>query len=307
MDPFEDHDPLSNRYKVFCCPGLVQKLGNWDGSARKTFHCVKAPPMPDWKSVVPAGPVSHGKARFLTFNTFWQNHQYQMLAGLIAQIEPDIAALEEIPSWKRRDGLLDSLKRMGTPYDWAPSGGVPVNYDGHILYRTDTWRVMESNTLLVDQRARSPGILRGVHWAAMERKADKARILVFGTHPSYDRKKPTFIPRDWPAMDIVQKAVPFMQTLAGKWDAPAVFMCDCNTGDQEPSMQWLRQGNGRMTFRTAATSAIDHIYIESSPRSFGTPSNPCVVRPNRVGVRRQEWGMADHPPVFVDVVLNVAQ
>lgn len=303
-DPFANHDPSSNRYHNFCCPGLVQKLGTWSGGIRRTFRCVKAPPMPDWRNIIGVGKAPAGQARLLTFNTFWQNHHYQMLASLLAHISPDIAALEEIPSWKRRDGLMDSLKRLGTSYRWVSSGGVPVNYDGHLLYRSDLWNVLESGTLLVDQTARSPGILRGVHWAVFERKGDKARLLVFGGHPSYARKKPSMLPLDWPAMDLVHKTAPLMRRLAAKWKSPSVFMCDCNTGDNKPSMNWLKTGGGGIHFQTAATSDIDHIYTETAPRPVGTLAQRVVVRPNRVGTRRQEWAMSDHPPVFVDVAVT---
>jgi len=303
-DPFADHDPRSNRYNYFCCPGLTQKLGTWDRGTRRTFRCVKAPPMPDWRNIIGVGKAPPEQARLLTFNTFWQNHQYQMLASLLAHISPDIAALEEIPSWKRRDGLMDSLKRLGTSYKWVPSGGVQVNYDGHLMYRSDRWNVLESGTLLVDQRARSPGILRGVHWAVFERKSDKARLLVFAGHPSYARKKPSFLPLDWPAMDLVQKAAPLMQRLAAQWTSPSVFMCDCNTGDNSASMRWLKSGGGGIHFQTAATSDIDHIYTETAPRPIGMLAQRMVVRPNRVGTRRPEWAMSDHPPVFVDVAIT---
>jgi hypothetical protein len=237
----------------------------------------------------------------MTFNTFYQNHEYEMLAGLIGQIGPDIAAIEEIPSWKRKDGLIDALQRRGHHYQWASPTDVTEFYDGHILYHTDKWQVLAADVFLIDQSARVPGIKRGLNWAVLERIADKSRVLVMGTHPSFDFRAHG---GDWPSMDVLQRAAPLMKRLGAKWHAPAVFMCDCNAGVDSPSMQWLRQGGAGRKFVTAASHQIDHIYIESSPRPLGNPLNAIVVSPGNIGTRKPEWAMADHAPLFVDVAMT---
>jgi len=303
-DPFRGKDrnkDESRPFVRFCCPGTVQKLGQWHKKwMLNKLRCVKGPPMPNWAAIVPSAPVAPGRVRLMTFNTFYQNHEYEMLAGLIGQIGPDIAAIEEIPSWKRKDGLVDALQRRGHHYQWASPTGFIEFYDGHILYHTDRWQVLDADVFLIDQSARVPGIKRGLNWAVLERIADKTRVLVIGTHPSYDFHAHG---GDWPAMDVVQRMAPLMQRLEAQWRAPSVFMCDCNTGNDSPSMQWLKQGGAGRKFVTAASHQIDHIFIESSPRSLGSPVNPVVVAPGNIGTKKPEWAMADHAPIFVDVAL----
>jgi len=306
-DPFHGNDrnkDESRPFVRFCCPGTVQKLGQWHNQWMiNKLRCVKGPPMPNWGAIVQSAHVAPGRVRLMTFNTFYQNHEYEMLAGLIGQIGPDIAAIEEIPSWKRKDGLIDALQRIGHHYQWASPTGFMEFYDGHILYNTDKWQVLDADVFLVDQSARVPGIKRGVNWAVLERLADKSRVLVMGTHPSFDVRAHG---GDWPAMDVVQRMPPLMKRLEAKWHAPSVFMCDCNTGDNSPSMQWLKRGGAGRKFVTAASHQIDHIYIESSPRPLGNPLSAHVVSPGNVGTRTREWAMADHAPVFVDVTLTPA-
>jgi len=325
-------DPFSGGHGV-CCEGLVEKLGDWSHKGGSwTYLCVGpneeapkplapppaeeqaadahaapkvlfAPPALPHAPPPPTGPA----ARFLNFNIFNANHNYASLAGVISKIAPDIAVLEEIPDPGAQQRLIGALHAHGMPYQFAPPGpgthGHQV-YDGHIMFRTDKWHVLQSNTLLIDQRARIPGLMRGVHWAVMERNADHKRVLVFGAHPSYD-PMPTKQPKDWPAMDLFQKAAPMMKGLSDHWGIPAVVMCDCNTGVAAKSVQWLQAGNGGLKFNMASTAQIDHIFTEAAPHPVGRASNAFVInRGGLVGVRRPEWGMADHPPVFVDVVLS---
>mmetsp|Transcript_682 Transcript_682/g.1975 ORF Transcript_682/g.1975 Transcript_682/m.1975 type:complete len:397 (-) Transcript_682:42-1232(-) len=306
-------DPNAGDSGKSCCPGLTSTLQDWDGDGRWYYKCMRnepaassdtAPPSDsDMQTRPVADQAEGGSTRFMTFNIFWKNRHFDELAALIGRIGPDVAAIEEIPGRGRQAQLVQALRARGLAYGWAPAGNASVNYDGHLLYRTDRFRILESGTVLVDQTQRVPGILRGVHWAAMERTADDVRILVYGAHPSYDRRLPTWMPRDWPAMDVIRSATPQMLKLAARWHAPAVFMCDCNTGNDAPSMKYLEAGTGGIRFQMAATADIDHILIEDYPKSFGTVSKRKVVHPATVGKKRDVWARADHPPVYADVVL----
>jgi len=242
-----------------------------------------------------AGPVT----RFMTFNVFCANNQWDKLALLIGRIDPDIAVIEEIPSFGQKQALVGALNRHGSPFQWAPSPIKQDLYDGHIMYRTDKFKVLESGTLVIDQRKKVPGLLRGVHWAVMER-TDGKRVLIYGTHPSYD-PMPSKIPKDWPAMDVFHKLSTLMKSLAAKWKCPAVVMCDCNTWTRAQSMLWLESGASGIKFKMAATADIDHILTEVGPKYLGNTLNPGVVHQATVGVRRPEWAGSDHPPVYLDV------
>merc|ERR1712190_29502 len=106
-------------------------------------------------------------------------------------------------------------------------------------------------------------------------------------------------------MDIVRKGTALMLKITQHWKCPAVFMCDCNTGQSAASMKYLESGNaGGMRFQMASTGVIDHILFQVGPFNVGKPINPRILDNGPIGTRREVWGMADHPPVFVDVDLQ---
>lgn len=250
-----------------------------------------------------ADQVGAVQLRLLSFNVYWMNAQrgeWDGIAGVIDEIAPDIASIQEAPMKDHQDGLLAALENVsGEDYAFVPRFGNASDewwWDGAILYRPGKWTLRDGGMIEFRQSwstqwGREDDSPRGVSWAALQHR-NGSGLLVYGTHP-------VCCMGDWPADEAIGLAVEHMKELQARWSWPVVIMGDFNAKRQNPGMDGLRTGNasrGSLFHHTASTYhyEIDHIFTQTQPFN--------VVEV----LQEQTWcnfGGSDHAPVVVDMRL----
>merc|ERR1712061_218712 len=108
--------------------------------------------------------------------------------------------------WNEKSALLSALIAItGQSWAFAEGGATERVWDGDILYRRDIWEHLESGGV--------PYGSRGLSWAALQRRADRTGLLVYGTHT-------TCCAGDFPVLEAMEFATRDMVARQHKYPFP---------------------------------------------------------------------------------------
>jgi len=285
-------------------------------------------PAPTPKPSPPPPPSPGSPARLLTFNVWWKNRQYDAIADLIIDTSADIVNLQEAVPFGGEDkvtGILTALNQKGKG-TWAAA--TPWNHDaywcGLTIYRSDYWKEPLWNVTIPVWQNSHVSKERGICGSLLERRVDDTRVCVWGGHPGWTGDSSPH----W-AMELIDQAKQQMKECAETFNAPSVFMCDCNSGNAD-AIKGQLEASTEANWDVAAHYGYDQIFVTSAGTSRGDLSEKdvpaeafgkvshfnneavhegacCAGQQDRPCWRNapmcSEWAYSDHPPVHVDIRL----
>eukprot|EP00929_Paragymnodinium_shiwhaense_P099699 TRINITY_DN6148_c0_g1_i6.p1 TRINITY_DN6148_c0_g1~~TRINITY_DN6148_c0_g1_i6.p1 ORF type:complete len:351 (+),score=62.33 TRINITY_DN6148_c0_g1_i6:669-1721(+) len=264
-------------------------------------------PVPEPTPAPTFAPATGDKTRLLTFNVWWKNKRYEAIADLIAEVNADIVDLQESVPFGGDDKLIEIIKALnakGLPFKAAYEHDASAYWCGLTIYRSDKFHDPEWTRNVAKWQNSDVSKERGICGAMLERKSDSKKLCVWGGHPGWSGDQ-----RAWWAKDLVQAGRDAMKECADQYQAPSVFMCDCNSPKHWQISNELKKQLDK-TFETAAHSGYDHIYTEAGVLQSSDPvalrdDACCKGQQDRACWRNapacSEWAYSDHPPVFVDI------
>jgi len=281
---------------VVCCDGLQSCLGNRKGYYH--YLCLSTCETPTTTTTTTTNdPHAIDVYKLLTFNTWWGNRNYNAIAELIGDINPQITNLQEAIEETAAE-VVDDLNRLSHGNEtWALANPWSAEWYwcGLTAYRSDLWDLEWHKEVGIKQDWDT----RGVCGSLLRRKSDGHKVCVWGTHPIW---------RDgsshW-AQDAIRQASSAMKECSDK-GAPSVFMCDCNTHDTWAVRNELESSTGA-GWELAMGHGYDQIYVETNPKDVGTyfegdaTCGNCGQSGCQAACSNPEWAYSDHPPVYVSI------
>jgi len=271
------------------------------GAARRSgfWPFTRSGSSPSGGSNTPPAPApKKAPFRLSTYNVFYNNTRTWDLAKLISmEVSPDIIsfteAIGEVPQQ-----IVDQLNlRQNGTWVLANKWDRRWMWCGLVAYRSDRWESTWHTQIPISQS----GNPRGVCGAALKRKSDGEKLCVFGAHPAFASGGPP----KW-AKHAIKAAAAQMRNCSESFDAPVVFMCDCNTMNHVAVTAALTNATGSR-FELAYGEWYDQIHIEAYPRRVGNAHGGFTVgkkagkRYCKQDCQLEEWGFSDHPVPYVDI------